>query len=110
MRASPFQAFPPLVFAALRHSALGALGGWVLLAICLSENIANLGYLVLGGGFWTLAMLVGAFGLAGAVLGAALSMIAQWQAQAASRAAVARLQLLPARAPNQTRASNQALR
>lgn len=110
MRAPSLRSLPPVAFTAVRHAVAGVLAGWALLAVCVSENVSNLGYAVLGGGISTLASLVGAFGVAGAVLGAALSLALQWQAQAANRSAVARLQLMPARTPRRAHRPNQALR
>lgn len=59
-----------------RSFFLGALAGLILLAICLLENIANLGYAVLDGGVWALLGLVGSFGIAFGALSAAVLLTA----------------------------------
>ncbi|MGK2285839.1 hypothetical protein [Pedomonas sp. V897] len=64
-------------------SLCGALGGGSVLVICLAKNIADLGYAVLGGGFWTLAALVGLFGLVGAGFGVLIGLALLWQTQPA---------------------------
>jgi len=53
-----------IVIVLARNFILGSLAGLALLAVCLLENIADLGYAVLAGGLWALMGLIGAFGLA----------------------------------------------
>lgn len=65
-----------LIAAVARSFVLGTLGGLLLLAVCLLENIANLGYAVLDGGIWALLGLAGSFGLAFGSLGSAIMLTA----------------------------------
>lgn len=59
-----------------RSFLLGALAGLILLAVCLLENVANLGYAVLDGGIWALLGLVGSFGLTFGALSASVLLAA----------------------------------
>ena len=74
MRAS--DSADPIHIVIARSFFHGALAGLILLAVCLLENIANLGYAVLDGGVWALLGLVGSFGLTFGGLSAAVLLAA----------------------------------
>jgi len=66
----------PVLTATARSFVLGTIAGLILLAVCLLENVANLGYAVLDGGLWALLGLIGSFGLTFGGLAAAVTLTA----------------------------------
>lgn len=93
-----------LIAVLARQFTLGALGGCMLLAICIIENVAGLAYMVLAGGPITLGILIAVFGSAGGFLTMAFSLYLHWHERS-----VAKMQLIPAPAAHEGHPANQRL-